>query len=136
MMGMSLWPLALFAFLVIFIVAAIIVLSTLLGERHSDRATGEPYESGIKVTGSSRVRLNVNFFLMAVFFVIFDLEAIFIFSWAVAIREVGWSGYVEIVVFIAILLVALFYLWRVGGLDLRDTTGGRASIVERMRKRG
>jgi NADH-quinone oxidoreductase subunit A len=128
MMSVSLWPLVLYAFLVVFLVAAIIALSSVLGERHSDRTTGEPYESGIKVTGSSRVRLNVNFFLMAVFFVIFDLEAIFIFSWAVAIREVGWAGYVEILVFIAILLVALLYLWRIRGLELRNGSQGRASI--------
>ncbi|MEJ2716987.1 MAG: NADH-quinone oxidoreductase subunit A [Deltaproteobacteria bacterium] len=124
-MSETLWPLVLYSFLVLFLVAAILAISSALGERHSERATGDPYESGMMVTGSPRVRLNVNFFLIAVFFVIFDLETVFIFGWAVALREVGWAGYVEIVIFIAILFVALFYLWRVRGLELR--TSGQVS---------
>ena len=119
-MNAHLWPLALYSFLVLTVVAAIIGLSQLLGERHRERATGDAYESGMMTTGSSRVRLNVSFFLLAVFFVIFDLEAVFIFSWAVAVREVGWAGYIEILIFIGILLVGLWYLWRIRGLDLRS----------------
>src|SRR5512136_1618354 len=92
-------------------------LSYVLGEHHKDRATGEPYESGIVSTGSARVRLSAKFFLVAMFFVVFDLEAVFIFAWAVAARELGWVGYAEVVVFIAILLVALIYLAREGALD-------------------
>jgi len=72
------------------------------------------------VTGSAHVRLDASFYLIAVFFVIFDLETLFIVSWAVAIRELGWLGYFEILVFIAILFVSLIYLWRVGALDLRS----------------
>ena len=71
------------------------------------------------LTGSARRRFDVNFYLIAVFFVIFDLETAFIIGWAIALRQVGWSGYVEIVVFIGILLAALVYLWRVGALDVR-----------------
>jgi NADH-quinone oxidoreductase subunit A len=92
-------------------------LSSLLGQRHTDRATGEPYESGIVSTGSARLRLSAEFYLVAMFFVIFDLEAVFIFAWAIAFREVGWAGYSEILVFIGILIAALIYLWRQGALD-------------------
>ncbi|MEW6530698.1 MAG: NADH-quinone oxidoreductase subunit A [Thermodesulfobacteriota bacterium] len=94
------------------------LLTFLLGERHRERATGEPYESGMVITGSARLRFNVQFYLIAVFFVIFDLEALFIFAWAVGLRELGWAGYIEIAVFIGLLFVALIYLWRVGGLEL------------------
>ncbi len=64
------------------------------------------------------MRLDVRFYLIAVFFVIFDLEAVFIFGWAVGVRELGWAGYTSIVVFIGVLLAALVYLWRAGALDL------------------
>ena len=93
--------------------------SMLLGERHKERTTGEPYESGVAPTGSAQIRFNANFYLIAVFFVIFDLETLFIISWAVAVRELGWTGYIEIVIFIGILFVALIYLWGVGGLEIR-----------------
>jgi NADH-quinone oxidoreductase subunit A len=101
--------------------AIMLGLSYILGERHRERATGQPYESGIKPTGTARVRFDVKFYLIAVFFVVFDLEALFIFSWAVALREVGWLGYAEILVFIGILLAGLVYLWRLGALELRTT---------------
>jgi NADH-quinone oxidoreductase subunit A len=92
-------------------------LSHLLGEHHRERSTDFPYESGIVSEGSARVRLSAKFYLVAMFFVIFDLEAIFIFAWAVAVRETGWLGYAEVSIFIVVLLVALGYLWRVGALE-------------------
>lgn len=99
--------------------------SFLLGERHKERATGEPYESGMVITGSARLRFDARFYLIAVFFVIFDLEAVFIFGWAVALRELGWPGYVEAVIFIGVLLAGLVYLWRLGALDMLKKTGYR-----------
>ncbi|MCL5123014.1 MAG: NADH-quinone oxidoreductase subunit A [Deltaproteobacteria bacterium] len=94
-------------------------LSYLLGESHKERTTGDPYESGMVVTGSAHVRFNATFYLIAVFFVIFDLETLFIISWAVAARELGWVGYLEILVFIIVLAISLMYLWRSGALELR-----------------
>ncbi|MGB6067347.1 MAG: NADH-quinone oxidoreductase subunit A [Desulfomonilaceae bacterium] len=117
----ALWPLAVYFFAVLALVAAMIGISFFLGEHHKERTTGQPYESGILITSSARVRFDVRFYLIAVFFVIFDLEAIFIFAWAVALRELGWTGYMEIVVFIGVLLAALVYLWRIGALELRTT---------------
>ncbi len=96
-------------------------LSALLGERHRERTTDTPYESGIIPTGSARIRFDVKFYLMAMFFVVFDLEAIFVFAWAVCVRQLGWPGYVEIVVFVAFLVIALVYLWRVGALEWSTT---------------
>jgi NADH-quinone oxidoreductase subunit A len=113
----TLWPLVVYFAAVIVLVSSMLALSSILGQRHQGRATGEPYESGIVSTGSARVRLSADFYLVAMFFVIFDLEAVFIFAWAIAFRDVGWAGYIEVVVFIAILVVALCYLWRWGTLD-------------------
>ncbi len=112
-----LWPLALYAALVFILTAAMLGLSYLLGERHKERATGEPYESGIVPTGSAHLRLSVRYYLVAVFFVIFDLEAAFLFAWAVAFRQLGWAGYLEVIIFIGVLLAGLVYLWRSGALD-------------------
>ena len=113
----TLWPLVVYFAAVIVLVTSMLALSSVLGQRHQGQATGEPYESGIVSTGSARVRLSADFYLVAMFFVIFDLEAVFIFAWAIAFRDVGWAGYVEVVVFIAILVAALCYLWRRGALD-------------------
>jgi NADH-quinone oxidoreductase subunit A len=116
-MHMSLWPFGLYIVLVVALVAAMLAISFVLGQRHDDRATGSPYEAGIVSEGSARVRLTAGFYLVAMFFVVFDLEAAFIFAWAVAGRELGWSGYGEVVIFIGVLLATLTYLWRVGALD-------------------
>jgi NADH-quinone oxidoreductase subunit A len=88
-----------------------------LGQRHSDRATGEPYEVGIVSEGSARVRFSAKFYLVAILFVIFDLEAVFVFAWAIAGRELGWAGYAGLLVFLLVLAVALIYEWRLGALD-------------------
>lgn len=111
------WPLGVYFAIVIALVALLLGLSALLGEHHRERATGVPYESGIASTGSARLRFGASFHLLAVFFVICDLEAAFIFSWAVALRDLDWTGYIKGVLFIGVLFVALAYLWRVGGLD-------------------
>ena len=114
-----LWPLFLYSAAVVIMVAFMLILSALLGQRHSERTTGQQYECGVVSTGSARLRFHAGFYLMAMFFVIFDLEAAFIYAYAVAFRELGWVGYGEIVIFIGILGSALFYLWRVGALDWR-----------------
>lgn len=114
----TLWPLAVYFAGVIFLVGlGMVGLSFLLGQRHKDRATGEPYESGIVSQGSARIRLSAKFYHVAMFFVVFDLEAVFIFAWAVAIRDLGWLGYIEVIIFIGVLFAGLVYLWRMGALD-------------------
>ena len=117
---MHLWPLAVYLVIVVMLVVAMLGLSFVLGQRHHNRATGTPYESGILSQGSARVRLSAKFYLVAMFFVIFDLEAVFIFAWAIAVRETGWTGYTEATGFITVLLATLVYLWRVGALDWRQ----------------
>jgi NADH-quinone oxidoreductase subunit A len=117
---MNFWPLEVYIVLVGMLVMAMLSMSFVLGQRHHDRATGSPYESGILSEGSARVRFSAKFYLIAMFFVVFDLEAVFLFAWAVAVRETGWAGYAEALLFIMVLLATLAYLWRVGALDWRQ----------------
>jgi NADH-quinone oxidoreductase subunit A len=97
---------------------------SLLGERHrrkpqrrNERGTAEPYESGIAPTGTAKLRVPLQYYLIAMLFVIFDLEAVYLYGWALVAREAGWLGFVEVTVFIGVLMAALIYLWRVGALD-------------------
>ena len=111
------WPFVVYLGLVIFIAAATIGISYVLGEKHSDRKKGEPYESGVQVTGMAWARLSANFYMIAILFVIFDLETIFIIAWALGVIELGWTGFLGAMVFMLVLVVALIYEWRMGTLD-------------------
>ena len=111
------WPLITYFAFVVFLVTAVLVVSYLLGQRHSEPATGEPYEGGIVSEGSAHVRFSIRYYMVAMFFVVFDLEAVFLFAWAAASRELGWAGYWEVVLFVAVLVAALVYLSKVGALD-------------------
>jgi NADH-quinone oxidoreductase subunit A len=111
------WPLAVYFAAIVAIIATMLGLSYVLGQRHRERATVEPYESGIAATGTARVRFDIKFYLVAVFFLIFDLEAAFLYAWAVAVLETGWAGYIEVLIFTGVLAAALAYLWRLGALD-------------------
>lgn len=113
-----LWPLVVYFFSVIGLVAIVLGLSALIGEKSSmTRATVEPFESGVVSVGSAQVPISVEFYLVAMFFVIFDLETVFIFAWAVAFYELGWFGYIAISVFVLVLIIALIYEWKSGALD-------------------
>lgn len=130
---MTLWALGVYFLALLFVIGAILLISWVLGPRHREPATGSPYEGGILSEGSARVRLSARFYLVAMFFVVFDLEAVFIYSWAVAAQELGWAGYWEVVIFIGVLAVALIYLWKLGALDwnpaaLRSRGGPRRGM--------
>ncbi len=114
----TLGNLGFYALLVLALCAAFLGLSFLLGQKTRLRqASREAYESGIVSTGDAHFRLSSKFYLVAVFFVIFDLEAVYIFAWAIGARESGWPGYIELLIFVSILLAALIYLWRLGALE-------------------
>jgi NADH-quinone oxidoreductase subunit A len=119
---MNLWAFGLYAVLVLIIAGSMIGLSAILGERHKERFTDQPYEGGILSEGSARVRFPIKFYMMAMFFVVFDLESVFLYTWAVSARELGWTGYFEALIFIVVLLAALAYLWRLGALDWAPDT--------------
>jgi NADH-quinone oxidoreductase subunit A len=115
--NITFWPFLVFAFAVISLVGIMIGLSYLLGERHSEKATNEPFESGIPPTGDARLRFSSGFYIIAMFFVIFDLDAAFIMLWAVSFRELGLTGYLGMLVFIGLLVVLLIYELSIGALD-------------------
>lgn len=128
--------------LVIIAVASVLGISALLGQKTPiRRATAEQYESGIVQVGTSNIPISVDFYLVAMFFVIFDLETAFIFAWAVAFYDLGIFGYIEICVFILVLMVALVYVLRSGALEWaskRPVGRGLAaqSVLERSAREG
>jgi len=130
-----LWLLLVYFLFAAVLTSSVLLLTHRLGGHHDERATHDPYESGVLPTGSARLRLAAEFYLVAMFFVIFDLESVFIFAWAVAVRELKWVGYFEILVFVVVLVATLYYLWRVGGLDWR-TERQKQALARRRRAAG
>ena len=125
------WPFLLYAVFAVLIAASIVGIAAFLGQRHRDLTTDELYESGLPAAGPLPKRFSIEFYEIAVFFVVFDLEAVFIFAWAVALRQAGWRGYGEALVFIVLLLAGLVYLWRLGALDW-----GTSARLRRKRREG
>lgn len=125
------WPLVVYFVLVLLLVAVMLLVSHVLGQRHLSPATASPYEAGIVSEGSARLRFSANFYLIAMFFVVFDVEAVILFSWAIAAREGGWAGFWEAAIFAGILLVTLFYLARVGALNWASSNPRPAAKVRR-----
>ena len=111
------WAFAVFLLGVFGLIAFMLGLSSLLGSKAWGRSKNDPFESGMLPVGSARLRLSAKFYLVAMLFVIFDVEALFLFAWSVSVRESGWAGFIEATLFIAILLAGLVYLWRIGALD-------------------
>lgn len=111
------WALAIFIVGVIGMCAFMLGVPVWLGGRDWGRAKNEPFESGVVPQGGARMRLSAKFYLVAMLFVIFDVEALFLYAWAVSAREVGWMGFIEVTVFVLFLLAGLVYLWRIGALD-------------------
>jgi NADH-quinone oxidoreductase subunit A len=113
----GIFSLALYTVMVLALVGVLLFLCGCLGERKPTLEKNRPYECGIIPTGNARFLYPVPFFRVAVFFLIFDLEAVFLFAWAVAFDELGWNGWLRITFFIIVLLLSLFYIWKKGGLD-------------------
>lgn len=113
----QLWPFAIYAAAVAFVIATMLGLSYLLGQHHREPQTGTPYEGGIVPEGELATPVASEFYLVAAFFVVFDVETIFLFAWVVAGRGLGWGAFAELAIFVGLLASALAYLWRVGGLD-------------------
>jgi NADH-quinone oxidoreductase subunit A len=131
--NITFWPFIAFAFIVICLIGIMIALSYILGERHKERTTDEPYESGIPPTGDARLRFSSGFYIIAMFFVIFDLDAAFIMLWAVSFRELGLPGYIGILIFISLLIILLIYELSVGALDFGPD--GRKILKHKDRKK-
>ena len=111
------WPVLIYGGIVLILVTGILLLSYLLGQRHSARRRNAPYESGIQPTSTDTPHFDAGYYMVGVFFILFDVEAAIIFTWAVASRELGWAGYIGASLFILTLLTGLVYVWKLGGLD-------------------
>lgn len=99
------------------LIGVLLFLAWFLGHRTESKLKSEPYESGVSPTGQARLGEPVPFYLVAIFFIIFDVEMVFVVSWAVAYDLLGWAGFLQITFFIAILFLGLAWLWKMGGLD-------------------
>jgi NADH-quinone oxidoreductase subunit A len=111
------FSLTIYVVLILIFVASQLIIAVWLGEKKKTEEKLRPYESGIIPTGDARLRYPVPFYLVAIFFLIFDVEGAFIFAWAIAHGKLGWAGWLQISFFIVLLLLGLFYIWRKGGLD-------------------
>lgn len=111
-------PIAIFFVIVIGFAAVSLGLSRLLAPRNPGRVKSETYESGIEPTGEAQRRFDIRYYTIAMLFVLFDIEAIFLYPWAVTYDALGVYGFVEMMLFIVLLLAAYAYAWRKGALDL------------------
>lgn len=112
----QIFPIFLLVGLATIIGLVMLAASLLLGHKSTGGAKGEPYESGIKPVGDTKGRIPIKFFLIAVLFILFDIEVVFLYPWAVIYHKLGLFGLIEILVFIAILLVGYFYILGKGAL--------------------
>src|ERR1700693_2842135 len=101
----------------VLVASGLVALSYLLGQRVKSRVKDTPYESGIAPTGSARERFSVKFYLVAIVFILFDIEAVFLYPSAVVYRELKMFGFFEMLLFVVLILSGFFYIWRKGALD-------------------
>ena len=110
-------PLLIFVLIVLGLIGALVTLSFVLGPNKPHKSKLAPYESGIVTDTPAHRRLSVRFYLTAMLFIIFDVEAVFFYPWAVVLHQLRWYGVIEMFVFIGVLLVALAHIWSKGGLE-------------------
>ena len=96
---------------------AVFGLTTALGPKNMTAEKAIPYESGSETTGARHIRLSIKFYLTAILFVVFDIEAVFLYPWASLFQELGWYGFIEMMLFLIVLGVTLVYAWRKGALE-------------------
>src|SRR5215471_7114834 len=111
------FPVLVQALIAMGLAAGLLTVSYLLGKRVRNRIKDTPYESGIVPTGDARQRFSVKFYLVAMLFILFDIEAIFLYPWVVVYRELRMFGFVEMLVFVILILSGFFYIWKKGALD-------------------
>ncbi|MDJ0815891.1 MAG: NADH-quinone oxidoreductase subunit A [Desulfobacterales bacterium] len=115
------FSLVVFGLMIMALIALLLFVASYLGQRTTNSEKFRPYESGVIPTGSARLRYPVPFYLVAIFFLLFDVEGAYIFSWAIAWEELGWAGWLQISFFITVLILGLAYIWNKGGLEWGPT---------------
>jgi len=98
----------------------LLTLANVLGPRRPSLVKAAPFECGSEPIGSARDRFGVKFYVVALLFIVFDIEAVFLFPWAVLFTELGWAGYIEMGVFVFTLVLGLVYVWKKGVIDWND----------------
>lgn len=121
----GIFSLIVFTILVLAFIGSQLFLASWLGEKKPTKEKLTPYECGIIPTGVPRLRYPVPFYLVAIFFLIFDVEGAYIFTWAVIYQDAGWPGMTQMAFFIILLLIGLLYIWKNGGLDWRVAYKGK-----------
>ncbi|XID75493.1 NADH-quinone oxidoreductase subunit A [Alkanindiges sp. WGS2144] len=111
------WAIVAFVIGVTFLCAFMLTVPLLLGGKAWGRAKNDPFESGVVGAGGARLRLSAKFYLVAIFFVVFDLEVLYLYAWSVSVREVGWVGFWTAAIFITVLLIGLVYELSTGSLN-------------------
>ena len=111
------FPVLLQAVIAMALAAGLLTVSYVLGNRVRNRVKDMPYESGIVPTGDARQRFSVKFYLVGMLFILFDIEAIFLYPWVVVFRELKMAAFVEMLVFVVLILSGFFYIWKKGALD-------------------
>lgn len=115
------FPVLVQALIAMALAAGLLTVSFLLGKRVRNRVKDTPYESGINPTGDARGRFSVKFYLVGMLFILFDIEAIFLYPWVVVYRDLKMFGFVEMLVFVVLILSGFFYIWKKGALDWSST---------------
>ncbi len=110
-------PILIYMLIAVGLVGVIVLLSELLGKKTHTVQKDIPYECGMDPIGDARSRYTVRFYIIAMFFIVFDIEAIFLYPWGVIFKQLGWFGFVEMFVFVAVLVVGLVYVWGKGALE-------------------
>ena len=121
-------PLLIHFLLACALATGIVLLSWILGYRKPTRAKLSPYECGMVPMGDARQRFSVKFYLVAMLFILFDVEAVFLYPWAVILRDLKMFGFWEMLVYVAILLVGFFYIWKKGVLDWAKASRRRGEV--------
>jgi NADH-quinone oxidoreductase subunit A len=101
--------------------AGLLSVSYLLGKKVRNKVKDTPYESGIVPTGDARHRFSVKFYLVGMLFILFDIEAIFLYPWVVVYRDLKMFGFIEMLIFVILILSGFFYIWKKGALDWAAT---------------
>ena len=117
----GIFSLVIFGLLITALIVLLMLVASWLGEKKPGTEKARAYESGIIPTGSARLRYPVPFYLVAIFFLLFDVEGAYIFSWAIAWEKLGWAGWLQISFFITVLILGLVYIWVKGGLEWGPT---------------
>jgi NADH-quinone oxidoreductase subunit A len=121
-------PLLIHFLVALALAGAIVLLSYLVGYRRPTAAKMSPYECGMTPVGDARGRFSVKFYLVAMLFILFDVEAVFLYPWAVILRNLKMFGFWEMLVYIGIMLVGFFYVWKKGALDWGQPSARRGNV--------